>query len=388
MIAAGGGSGSTGIFRVSAAGSLVGLEPPPASRNIEVKPYAIGNLTTDLTASPQVVDEGSGAGGLDVKYGITRNLTADFTLNTDFAQVEVDERQVNLTRFPLFFPEKREFFLEGRGIFGFAQGGVTGRFLRPTASLLGGFFGDVNVPQLFYSRKIGLEEGRVVPIVVGARVTGKVGPFDVGALNIQAGDETVSRSAPTNFTVVRLRRDILARSSVGAMFTNRSVSRVARAPARPTGSTARCVRGSRNPRRLMTESCHSVFSRRASAATTSARGWFALFENLNVITYLARTRVPGPDRPEPPGDTTEPADVPDRARVQRPAPVHGVGQLRAAGAAGHAARRRLLDPGGGLRLRRRADELHSGSLRSTPPPASISSTDSRRRRAFAGLRSR
>ena len=71
-IAAGGGSGSTGIFRVSAAGSLVGLEPPPASRNIEVKPYAIGGLTTDLTASPQVVDERSGTGGLDVKYGITR----------------------------------------------------------------------------------------------------------------------------------------------------------------------------------------------------------------------------------------------------------------------------------------------------------------------------
>ena len=133
-IAAGGGSGSTGIFRVSAAGSLVGLEPPPASRNIEIKPYAIGGLTTDLTASPQVVDERSGTGGLDVKYGITQNLTADFTLNTDFAQVEVDERQVNLTRFPLFFPEKREFFLEGRGIFGFAQGGVTGRFLRPALS--------------------------------------------------------------------------------------------------------------------------------------------------------------------------------------------------------------------------------------------------------------
>ena len=73
-------------------------------------------------------NERSGNGGIDVKYGITQNLTADFTYNTDFAQVEVDERQVNLTRFPLFFPEKREFFLEGRGIFGFARGGVTGRF--------------------------------------------------------------------------------------------------------------------------------------------------------------------------------------------------------------------------------------------------------------------
>ena len=259
-ISAGGGSGAAGIFRVSAAGTLVGLEPPPASRNIEVKPYAIGGMATDLTASPVLDNEGSGAGGLDIKYGITQNLTADFTYNTDFAQVEVDERQVNLTRFPLFFPEKREFFLEGRGIFGFARGGVTGRLGGPTGRTAG-VFGDVNVPQLFYSRKIGLEEGRVVPIVGGARVTGKVGPFDVGALNIQAGDETVSRSEPTNFTVVRLRRDILRRSSVGAMFTNRSVSRVA-----PGSSQAYGVDGT-----------------------------FAFFENLSLVTYLARTRVPGPD---------------------------------------------------------------------------------------------
>ena len=133
-ISAGGGSGSAGIFRVSAAGSLVGLEPPPASRNIEVKPYGIGGISTDLTADPVVNNERSGNRGIDVKYGITQNLTADFTCNTDFAQVEVDERQVNLTRFPLFFPEKREFFLEGRGIFGFARGGVTGRFGVPGAA--------------------------------------------------------------------------------------------------------------------------------------------------------------------------------------------------------------------------------------------------------------
>ncbi len=259
-ISAGGGSGSAGIFRVSAAGTLVGLEPPPASRNIEVKPYAIGGLATDLTANPVVSNEGSGDGGIDVKYGITENLTADFTWNTDFAQVEVDERQVNLTRFPLFFPEKREFFLEGRGIFGFARGGVTGRFGGPGGGPVGGIFGDVNVPQLFYSRKIGLERGRVVPIVGGARVTGKVGQFDVGALNIHTGDETISASDPTNFTVVRLRRDLLRRSSVGAMFTNRSVSRVA-----PGASQAYGVDGT-----------------------------FAFFENVSFITYLARTRVPSP----------------------------------------------------------------------------------------------
>ena len=258
-ISAGGGSGSAGIFRVSAAGSLVGIEPPPASRNIEVKPYAIGGLTTDVTANPVLDNEGSGDAGIDVKYGITQNLTADFTYNTDFAQVEVDERQVNLTRFPLFFPEKREFFLEGRGIFGFARGGVTGRFGGPGGGPVGGVFGDVNVPQLFYSRKIGLEEGRVVPIVGGARVTGKIGPFDVGALNIHTGDEAASAFESTNFTVVRLKRDILRRSAVGAMVTNRSVSRVG-----PGSSQAYGVDGT-----------------------------FAFFENVNLIGYLARTRVPG-----------------------------------------------------------------------------------------------
>ena len=260
-ISAGGGSGSAGIFRVSAAGTLVGLEPPPASRNIEVKPYAIGGIATDLNANPVLDNDRSGDLGVDVKYGITQNLTADFTYNTDFAQVEVDERQVNLTRFPLFFPEKREFFLEGRGIFGFARGGVTGRFGGPGGGPAGGVFGDVNVPQLFYSRKIGLERGRVIPIVGGARVTGKVGLFDVGALNIHTGDETVSSSTPTNFTVVRLRRDLLRRSSVGAMFTNRSVSRVA-----PGASQAYGVDGT-----------------------------FAFFENVSLITYLARTRVPSPE---------------------------------------------------------------------------------------------
>ncbi len=260
-LSAGGGSGSAGIFRVSAAGTLVGLEPPPASRNVEVKPYAIGGVATDLNADPVVDNERSGDVGIDVKYGVTQNLTADFTWNTDFAQVEVDERQVNLTRFPLFFPEKREFFLEGRGIFGFARGGVTGRFGGPGGGPVGGVFGDVNVPQLFYSRKIGLERGRVVPIFGGARVTGKVGPFDVGALNIHTGDEMVSASEPTNFTVVRLKRDLLRRSSVGAMFTNRSVSRVA-----PGASQAYGVDGT-----------------------------FAFFENVSFITYLARTRVPGPE---------------------------------------------------------------------------------------------
>ena len=147
-----------------------------------------------------------------------------------FAQVEVDRRQVNLTRFPLYLPEKREFW----GIFGFAQGEIT-RSSR-CVDEAGGIFTDVNVPQLCYSQKIGLEEGRIVPIVV-ARLTGKVGAFDLVALNIHTGEETVSASGPTNLTVLRFRRDVLRRSSVGAIFTDRSVSRFA-----PGSSQEACFR--------------------------------------------------------------------------------------------------------------------------------------------------
>ena len=255
----GGDNGARGMLRISGAGSLVGLEPPPASRNIEIKPYAITGVVTDMTAARPIVNEGNGDGGIDIKYGITENLTADFTYRTDFAQVEVDERQVNLTRFPLYFPEKREFFLEGQGIFGFAQGALTRSSQGIDAA--GGIFADANVPQLFYSRKIGLEGGRVVPIVGGARLTGKLGAFDVGALNIHTGDETVSASDPTNFTVLRVRRDVLRRSSVGAMFTNRSVSRFA-----PGSSQAYGIDGT-----------------------------FGFVDTISLVTYLARTRVPGPE---------------------------------------------------------------------------------------------
>ena len=225
-ISAAGFGGRGGVFRVSAAGTLVGLEAPPAGNNLEVKPYAIGGLTSGaaesaaLNAGSARWVEGDGKAGVDLKYGVTQNLTADFTLNTDFAQVEVDEQQVNLTRFSLFFPEKREFFLEGRGIFDFARGSFrTARSLRQ-GSVRGG--GDA--PTLFYSRRIGLQGGQAVPIIGGGRLTGKVGAFDVGALNIQTGDETVSGAKDTNFTVLRVKRDLLRRSSIGGIVTNRSLS--------------------------------------------------------------------------------------------------------------------------------------------------------------------
>ena len=247
-----------GIFRVSDAATLVGLEVPRGSRNFEVKPYGIGGVTTDVNALPAKDNDGDGDFGLDVKYGITQNLTADFTYNTDFAQVEVDEQQVNLTRFSLFFPEKREFFLEGRGIFDFARGGVGGGG-GGRGGGGGGFFGGGNAPTLFYSRRIGLQSGQIVPILGGGRVTGKVGPFDVGALSIQSDAEEISGAAQTNFTVVRVKRDILRRSSIGALFTNRSVSTVGD----------------------------------GSNQAYGVDGTFAFYDNISVIGYFAKTQTPG-----------------------------------------------------------------------------------------------
>ena len=204
--AARGNSVIAGLWRVSEAATLVGLEVPPLSIDAEIKPYGISGLTTDVNSDPPTENDVDADLGLDVKYRLTQNLTADLTLNTDFAQVEVDERQVNLTRFSLFFPEKREFFLEGRGNFDFA--------------------GSDGAPTVFFSRRIGLQGGEIVPIIAGGRVTGKVGPFDVGVLNIQTGDESDSGAESTNFTVLRLKRDVLRRSTVGGIFTNRSNSLV------------------------------------------------------------------------------------------------------------------------------------------------------------------
>ncbi len=209
-------AGPNGLTRVSFGGTLVGLDLPGGRTNVELKPYAIAGVSTDRTKTPIVSNEPHADVGIDLKYGLTANLTADFTYNTDFAQVEVDEQQVNLTRFNLRFPEKREFFLEGRGLFEFGRGRGGG----------GTLTGDV-VPNLFFTRRIGLENGRAVPVKLGSRLTGKTGAWGIGALNIQTGDDATVNAAGTNFTVVRVKRDLLRRSSIGAILTNRSVSTVA-----------------------------------------------------------------------------------------------------------------------------------------------------------------
>jgi hypothetical protein len=213
-------AGPQGLNRVSAAGTIVGLDLPPAGNNLELKPYAIAGLTTDRASSPAVNNDGDADVGIDLKYGLTANLTADLTVNTDFAQVEVDEQQVNLTRFSLFFPEKRDFFLEGRGMFDFGRGGAGGGGGGGRGFGRGG--GDA--PTLFYSRRIGLDQGLVVPIRAGGRVTGKVGDYAIGAMNVQTGADGEEGIPSTNYSIVRVKRDLLRSGSVGALFTNRSVA--------------------------------------------------------------------------------------------------------------------------------------------------------------------
>lgn len=215
-----GGPGST---RFNVAATLVGIEVPSKSRNLELKPYVIGQNLTNNTATPAIRNENDGNFGFDAKYGLTRSLIADFTYNTDFAQVEDDETQVNLTRFSQFFPERREFFLEGQGIFEFASvrtrgggggGGGDG----------GGSSAPNETPLLFFSRRIGLQNGRPTPIRAGGRVSGRLGRYTLGLLNIETGKDDARNVTPANFSVVRLRRDVLRRSNIGLIATNRSPS--------------------------------------------------------------------------------------------------------------------------------------------------------------------
>jgi len=241
--------GGRGINKLSSAATLVGLAVPPSGRNLEIKPYAISAVTTNRLASPVVSNDPSGDVGVDLKYGLTRGLTADFTYNTDFAQVEEDEQQVNLTRFSLFFPEKRDFFLEGQGIFQFGPSRET-TFSGAATTLL---------PVVFFSRQIGLSRGQKVPILAGGRVTGRQGRYAIGALNIQTEEASAVDAAATNFSVVRLRRDFLRRSAIGFIGTHRSP--------RVAGQQSNQVAG-------------------VDAA-------LAFYENVTINSYYARSATPG-----------------------------------------------------------------------------------------------
>jgi hypothetical protein len=201
------------IYRASQDGNLVGLPDVDQGRNLRLKPFFVTSSTRP-TGGPAF--DGTADVGLDVKYGVTPALTLDLTVNPDFAQVEADEQQVNLTRFNLFYPEKREFFLENSGIFYFGDiprnSRQTSRFRPPEEDLL-----------LFFSRRIGLtDQGEQIPILGGARLTGRAAGFGIGVMSMQT-DDTAALPG-TNYTVLRARRDVLRNSDVGVIFMNRQSS--------------------------------------------------------------------------------------------------------------------------------------------------------------------
>jgi hypothetical protein len=243
------GQAQQGLQYASIAPTLIGIEVPSQSLQLDAKPYVVSDFTSDRV-TPARDDDLGGNLGLDVRYGITQNIAADLTVNTDFAQVEADEQQVNLTRFSLFFPEKREFFLENQGLFAF--GG---------AATSGGSASTSYTPILFYSRRIGLDQSRIVPIRAGGRLTGRVGRYSFGLLDIRTGqDDDVEAPPPSaNFAVVRVKRDIWRRSSVGVLVTDRSAGGFG---------------GGRN-------------------LAYGVDGGFSFFANLNINTYWARTQTDG-----------------------------------------------------------------------------------------------
>jgi len=189
-----------GLLRPQNAGILTGLVDPSQGIGLEVVPYAItqsnkeydeDNDATDITNSADL--------GLDINYNITSQLKVSLTYNTDFAQTEVDDRQINLTRFPLRFPEKRDFFLEGSSILQFApQSGV----------------------DPYFSRRIGLVNGVPIPIKYGGRLVGNMGKNNIALIHVRTGEE--GELNPESFTVARYRRDFWKESSIGVIYTLRS----------------------------------------------------------------------------------------------------------------------------------------------------------------------
>ena len=199
-------------WRISRAGQLEGLSGIQQGNNLELKPYALGAVTERPTLG-ETGKDGDGDIGLDARYAITPNLSAILTVNTDFAETEVDNQQVNITRFPLFFPEKREFFLESKGYFDFG-------YKKP-----GPGQGPGVVP--FFSRRIGLGETVIngstitapIPILGGVKLAGRMGRYNLGFLNIETRDNGATPA--TNFTALRLSRDFLTRSNWGIIAVSK-----------------------------------------------------------------------------------------------------------------------------------------------------------------------
>ena len=241
------------LTRVSLAGTMTGIGAVNRGLDLRMTPYMLAGGRQDRAAGAVAGGGLDGSGfndyGLDVKYGVASGLNLDLTLNTDFAQVEVDEQQVNLTRFPLFFPEKRDFFLENAGMFNVgAPGSGFGR-----------------VADLFFTRRIGLSAGgQPTPIIGGARLTGKVNRHNVAAMNITTGS---FGNAGDNFFVGRYSRDILARSKVGGIVIDKQAVGSVFAP--DTGGV-------------------SHYNRTFAADTT-----LAVHRNLTMTGFVAKTQTPG-----------------------------------------------------------------------------------------------
>jgi len=183
---------SSDIYQVSQYANLKGLKDIKRGKDIKIKPFAIGGTQNQIT-DEKTVNDNIGNGGFDIYYGLKSNLTLNLTYNTDFAQVEADNAQINLTRFNLFYPEKREFFLTRSKLFA---------------------FGNSRQTEVFFSRKIGLNQD----VVGGARMFGQIGKTSVGALNIHTRAD--GDLPATHYSAIRLRKDVRDRTTVGAIITD------------------------------------------------------------------------------------------------------------------------------------------------------------------------
>jgi hypothetical protein len=188
------------ITNLAAAGQLRGLEGAQQGRGLDIRPYVSGG---------EEMSDGTAKAGLDVVKSLTPNLTASLTVNTDFAETEADARQVNLTRFGLFFPEKRTFFLEGAGVYDVAG--------------LSGAAGEGPPPDLlpFHSRTIGLYRGQEIPILAGAKLYGRQSGFNIGVLDVETRGTTLNEGelAAQNLLALRLSRNLFEQSWIGVIAT-------------------------------------------------------------------------------------------------------------------------------------------------------------------------
>ncbi|HEX9690610.1 MAG TPA: DUF5916 domain-containing protein [Gemmatimonadales bacterium] len=199
------------LSRVSLAGNLIGLSDLKGGLDLRGTPYVAGRTVRSVGGASY---DTQGQLGADVKFGVTGGLTLDLTVNPDFAQVEADVQQVNLTQFSQFFPEKRDFFLENSGLFYVGDTPRNRRFSNAPR-------GDEDL-LVFFSRRMGLsDEGNVLPIDAGLRLTGQEGNTQIGVLALRTRDRGAANPA-TDFGVVRLRQNVFGNSDVGALFMAKS----------------------------------------------------------------------------------------------------------------------------------------------------------------------